>query len=118
MRTKDELLEKFTDQLAGFLLAGFMENDKGDMAMKARYMQNKLAKVRPLLEEMFRFITEEPPPAKPLTLDEELALMIKRINSVAPERREALVDMCRKGFTVNGKPQETKTAIDAGKKKG
>ena len=54
MKTKDEFIARWQDELSGFVLAAFanQENERVDMAAKARFMLLQLRRVRELLGKM------------------------------------------------------------------
>lgn len=108
MKSKTEFIDKFADQLTGFLLSAFVQDERNDQTMKARFMTRRISETRPLLEEMYRFVMEEAPPKpKEPPLDELVSATLAQYTLANDEVKKRVVEKFRVAFTP-AKPPEAK----------
>ena len=107
MKTKDEFLARYTNELSGMLLASFTKAEQHtDPAWRGRWMLQHLNSVDPLLRGMYEFIMEEVAKLpEPQTIDEQADEFLRRYMRAPQDTQKKMVEKFRAAMT---KPSEVK----------
>jgi len=67
MKTPEDLLSAFSDELYGFALSAFAEEHatRGNLSAQGRWMKQRMIQARSLLLRIHAFVTESKPEPKP-----------------------------------------------------
>ena len=100
MKTKQEFVAEYVDKLAGIMLTGFAQESQGTHDGKSKWIQMRLNDVRPMLEQMYGFITEEV--ADTGGIDDQVEYLIRQYELVGSDTQEKVLRRLRQAFKPKG----------------